>query len=97
MPPENGSVTFFMLRGRGRKSRLRSLVDVGSTMSEPEKKGSPWPWILVPVAAISLFFVLRECRQNLPPAPDHAAAAAAPADAKPADPAATPAPEPAPQ
>ena len=65
-------------------------------MSEPEKKGSPWPWILVPVAAISLFFVLRECRQNLPPAPDHAAAAAAPADAKPADPAATPAPEPAP-
>ena len=66
-------------------------------MSEPEKKGSPWPWILVPVAAISLFFVLRECRQILPPAPDHAAAAAAPADAKPADPAATPAPEPAPQ
>ena len=37
-------------------------------MSEPEKKGSPWPWILVPVAAVSLFFVLRECRQNLPPA-----------------------------
>ena len=37
-------------------------------MSEPEKKGSPWPWILVPIAAISLFFVLRECRQNLPPA-----------------------------
>ena len=65
-------------------------------MSEPEKKGSPWPWILVPVAAISLFFVLRECRQNLPPAPDHAAATA-PLDPKPADPAATPAPEPAPQ
>ena len=37
-------------------------------MSEPEKKGSPWPWFLVPVAAISLFFVLRECRQSLPPA-----------------------------
>ena len=37
-------------------------------MSEPEKKGSPWPWILVPVAAVSLFFVLRECRQSLPPA-----------------------------
>jgi len=66
-------------------------------MSEPEKKGSPWPWILVPVAAISLFFVLRECRQNLPPAPDHAAATSAPADGKPDDPAATPAPEPAPQ
>jgi hypothetical protein len=44
-------------------------------MSEPEKKGSPWPWILVPVAAFSLFFVLRECRQNLPPA-EHAPAAA---------------------
>ncbi len=66
-------------------------------MSEPEKKGSPWPWILVPVAAISLFFVLRECRQNLPPAPDHSAAATAPADGKPADPAAPAAPEPAPQ
>ena len=40
-------------------------------MSEPEKKGSAWPWFLVPVAAISLFFVLRQCRQNLPPA-EHA-------------------------
>ena len=94
-----------MLRGRGRESRLQSLVDVGSTMSEPEKKGSPWPWILVPVAAISLFFVLSECRQNLPPAPDHSAATAVPAspdsppaaDANPADAAAAPAPGPAPQ
>ena len=46
-------------------------------MSEPEKRGSPWPWILVPIAAVSLFFVLRECRQSLPPsesAPEHAAA-----------------------
>jgi hypothetical protein len=74
-------------------------------MSEPEKKGSPWPWILVPVAAISLFFVLRECRQNLPPAPDHGAAATlpaapdspAPGDPKPADAEAAPAPGPAPQ
>ena len=60
-------------------------------MSEPEKKGSPWPWILVPVAAVSLFFVLRECRQNLPPAPDHV-----PAEAQPAAEQAAPAPEPAP-
>ena len=37
-------------------------------MIEAEKKGSPWPWILVPVAAVTLFFVLRECRQSLPPA-----------------------------
>jgi hypothetical protein len=57
------------------------------------------------VAAISLFFVLRECRQNLPPAPDHAAATTVPAvpespaavDAKPANPEAAPATEPAPQ
>jgi len=74
-------------------------------MSEPEKKGSPWPWILVPVGAVSLFFVLRECRQSLPPAPDHAVTPAtapasqtpAPADTAPAGPDATPAPAPAPQ
>ena len=62
-------------------------------MSEPDKKGSPWPWILVPVAAVSLFFVLRECRQNLPPA----ATAAEPADPQPAEPEAAPATTPAPQ
>jgi hypothetical protein len=75
-------------------------------MSESEKKGSAWPWIAVPVAAVSLFFVLRECQHRLPPA-EHAPgsqvtvppAPDAPAsDPKPADPgAATPAPEPAPQ
>ena len=63
-------------------------------MSETEKRGSPWPWILVPIAAVGLFFVLRECRQNLPPA-EHASAPAvaapaadnkpAPAEPKPAD------------
>ena len=37
-------------------------------MSETEKKGSPWPWILVPIAAFTLFFVLRECQHRLPPA-----------------------------
>jgi len=56
-------------------------------MSEAEKKGSPWPWFLVPIAAVILFFVLRECRSHLPPAdhattpataPDDSAAAAAP-------------------
>src|SRR5262245_52853040 len=88
----NGSVTFFMLRGRGRESRLQSLVDVGSTMSEPEKKGSPWPWILVPVAAVIMFFVLRECRQHLPPAPDHMPAPAAGAAKAPA-PQSAPAPQ----
>ncbi|HET9862495.1 MAG TPA: hypothetical protein VFP37_03570 [Steroidobacteraceae bacterium] len=75
-------------------------------MSEPEKKGSPWPWILVPLAAVGLFFVLRQCRQNLPPAAVHSAAPAvsvpaAPGSPAPMDPApdpqATPAPEPAPQ
>ena len=54
-------------------------------MSEPEKKGSPWPWFLVPVAAVSLFFVLRECRQNLPPA-NTAADHDAPAPAAPSTP-----------
>jgi hypothetical protein len=60
-----------------------SLFDVGSTMSEAEKKGSPWPWILVPVAAVSLFFVLRQCRQSLPPAEsvEPAATVPTPADA----------------
>ena len=74
-------------------------------MSEPEKKGSPWPWILVPIAAFSLFFVLRQCRQSLPAA-EHAPAApvtvpatqdAPAADPKPPGPEAAPAPEPAPQ
>ena len=37
-------------------------------MSELEKKASPWPWFLVPIAAVSLFFVLRECRRTLPAA-----------------------------
>jgi hypothetical protein len=37
-------------------------------MSEPEKKGSVWPWILVPVAAFSIFFGLRECQHRIPPA-----------------------------
>jgi len=74
-------------------------------MSEPEKKGSPWPWILVPIGAAGLFFVLRECRQSLPPAPDHAAAPAvsapaetpAAADTQSAAPDETPTPAPAPQ
>jgi hypothetical protein len=63
-------------------------------MSETEKRGSPWPWILVPIAAVGLFFVLRECRQNLPPAERATAPASivpaapdnpAPAESKPAD------------
>ena len=74
-------------------------------MSESERKGSAWPWIAVPVAAVSLFFVLRECQHRLPPA-EHAPVASvavpSPADApaaepKPAAPEATPAPAPAPQ
>jgi hypothetical protein len=37
-------------------------------MIEAEKKGSKWPWILVPVGAVSLFFILRYCQQHMPPA-----------------------------
>ena len=45
---------------------------------KPEnKKGSKWPWILVPVGAVSLFFVLRYCQQHMPP-PESAAEAATP-------------------
>ena len=75
-------------------------------MSEPEKKGSPWPWILVPVAAVSLFFVLRQCRQSLPPAETASEPAVtipatpgapAPADPQPAGPEAAPATIPVPQ
>ena len=51
-------------------------------MSETEKKGSKWPWILVPVGAISLFFVLRYCQQHVPPADLQQ-----PADATPVEPA----------
>jgi hypothetical protein len=36
-------------------------------MSEAEKKGSKWPWILVPVGAFSLFFALRYCQNRIPP------------------------------
>ena len=36
--------------------------------SDKSKKGSRWPWILVPAGAISLFFVLRYCQQHIPPA-----------------------------
>lgn len=60
-------------------------------MSETEKRGSPWPWILVPIAAVGLFFVLRECRQNLPPA-EHAPAPAAAVPAAPPVPDNNPAP-----
>jgi hypothetical protein len=47
-------------------------------MIEPEKKGSKWPWILVPIAAFSLFFVLRQCTHELPPAEQAAPAGPAP-------------------
>jgi len=48
-------------------------------MSEGEKKGSKWPWILVPVGAISLFFILRYCQHQMPPAEPHHPAEATPA------------------
>jgi hypothetical protein len=36
-------------------------------MSEADKKGSRWPWILVPVGAVTLFFILRYCQKHMPP------------------------------
>jgi hypothetical protein len=59
-------------------------------MSETEKKSSTWPWIAVPVAAVSVFFLLRECQHRLPPA--EPPASTTPAD-EPAAPATTPAPQ----
>jgi hypothetical protein len=74
-------------------------------MSELEKKGSAWPWIVVPVTAVIVFFVLRECQHRLPPAghapaptttvpaqPDAPAPAPAASPPEPATPAAQPAP-----
>jgi len=74
-------------------------------MSEPDKKGATWPWIVVPIAAISLFFALRYCQRNLPPAEQAETAAVtvpAPAEtpaptAPNSEPSAAPAPAPAPQ
>jgi hypothetical protein len=70
-------------------------------MSETEKKGSTWPWIAVPVAAVVVFFALRECQQRLPPAEHATAEPAAPETAapqpNPAEPETTPPPAPAPQ
>lgn len=63
-------------------------------MSEPEKKSSAWPWIAVPLSAVIVFFVLRECQHRLPPA-DHASAPAVTEPA--AGESATPAPAPTPQ
>lgn len=67
-------------------------------MIEQEKKGSPWPWFLVPLASVSLFFVLRECRQTLPAA-EQAPAAEVIVPATPTEPApeTAPASNPAPQ
>jgi hypothetical protein len=72
-------------------------------MSESEKKGSTWPWIAVPVAAVIVFFALRECQHRLPPA-DAAPATTEPAtpeaptpEPMPTDPETAPAPAPAPQ
>jgi hypothetical protein len=54
-------------------------------MSEAEKKSSKWPWILVPVGAIGLFFILRYCQQHVPPPeqPHPGDVAAAPAEPAP--------------
>jgi hypothetical protein len=53
-------------------------------MSEAEKpesrKGSKWPWILVPLGAVVLFFVLRYCQQHMPPTEVPAADSATPAE-----------------
>jgi hypothetical protein len=54
-------------------------------MSETEKKGSAWPWIAVPVAAVVIFFVLKECQHRLPPA-GHGSAPSVPVPETPSSP-----------
>jgi hypothetical protein len=77
----------FVLQADGPLRRLQVYIEVGSAMSEAEKKGSKWPWILVPVGAVSLFFVLRYCQRHLPPVPpSEPAAAEAATPAPPASP-----------
>jgi hypothetical protein len=49
-------------------------------MIEAEKKGSKWPWILVPLGAISLFFILRECQSRIPPPEPRQATETTPAE-----------------
>jgi hypothetical protein len=45
-------------------------------MSEPEKKASIWPWVIVPLGAFTVFFLLRECQRRLPPTEQVSPAAA---------------------
>ena len=67
-------------------------------MIEPEKKGSTWPWIAVPVAAVIVFLSLGEGKNRLP-GTDHGPATAVPAapdvpapDPQPSDPETSPPP-----
>jgi outer membrane protein OmpA-like peptidoglycan-associated protein len=65
-----------------------------------ERKGSILPWLIVPIAALLLFFGLRNCQQKIPaaatPAPEAAPVEAPPAEPAPVEaPAAEPAPAPA--
>jgi hypothetical protein len=55
-------------------------------MSEAEKKSSKWPWILVPMGAIGLFFILRYCQQHVPPADQAQPAEQSTTPAEPASP-----------
>jgi len=45
----------------------------------PERRAAVWPWLLVPLVALALFFALRSARTSDVAPPEH------PADALPAE------------
>ncbi len=55
---------------------------IGAAAGQAERKASILPWLIVPIAALLLFFGLRSCQQRAPeamaPAPDPTPAAEAP-------------------
>jgi outer membrane protein OmpA-like peptidoglycan-associated protein len=70
---------------------------IGAAAQQVERKGSALPWLIVPIAALLLFFGLRSCQKEAPQATAPAPEAAAPVEAAPApEPAVAPEPTPAP-
>jgi hypothetical protein len=63
-------------------------TDTGSplpTAVSAERRPAVWPWLLLPLAALTLFFALKTAKDSLPAGPVHhaeAPAASAPSDAE---------------
>ena len=48
-----------------------------------DRRPAVWPWLLLPLVALTLFFVLKTAKDSLPASPAHHAQA--PADSAPSD------------